>query len=206
MKDKNYDCLRMYGYGQGMMTQAALLLDEMDDAEQFLDRMLRYCYLPRLEGWASPEGIIVHRSGKYYLPVNGYMGQDSHVADSTKAVRILLGVDDNDPVHLRLVPRFPARWTRMSIAGYPVLTGESRQPMSCTYERSAKAQSIRYVFAGAVPHMSVRLGPLPRGAAVRRAAHNGRSVGCVGLRSGDSDWIWVRDIDAGREGELRVEW
>src|SRR5207244_5046601 len=72
MKDRNYDCLRMFGYGQGMMTQAALLLDEMSDAEQFINMMMTYYYLPRLGGWAAPEGIIVHRTGKYYLPVHGY--------------------------------------------------------------------------------------------------------------------------------------
>jgi hypothetical protein len=84
MKDKNYTCLRSYGYGQGMMTQAALLLDEMNDAENFINLLVTHCYLPRLEGWTAPEGIILHKSGEYWVPVNGYLGQDSHLADSQK--------------------------------------------------------------------------------------------------------------------------
>ena len=56
MRDKQYNCLRMYGYGQGMMTQAALLLDQMGDAEKFLSMMVRCCYLPRYAGWAEPGG------------------------------------------------------------------------------------------------------------------------------------------------------
>lgn len=134
MRAKEYDCLRMYGYGQGMMAQAALLLDEMGDATRFLEEPLRHAYLPHLSGWACPEGIITHRSGEYYLPVNGYMGQDSHVADATKALRLMLGVDDNDPGHLRLVPRFPVAWTAPAdravprADGRPAAAGRVRVP------------------------------------------------------------------------------
>ena len=45
------------------MTQAALLLDQMEDAEKFIGKMVQYCYLPRWGKWLSPEGIIVHREG-----------------------------------------------------------------------------------------------------------------------------------------------
>jgi ribosomal protein L11 methylase PrmA len=75
MKDKNYNCLRMYGYGQGIMAQSALLLDEMKDAAEFIKMLLKHCYLPKFARWASPEGIILHKSGKYYLPVNGIWGR-----------------------------------------------------------------------------------------------------------------------------------
>ena len=124
MREKNYDCLRMYGYGQGMMTQAALLLDEMDDATRFMQMLLRHAYLPHLGGWASPEGILTHRSGKYYMAVNGYAGQDAHIADSTKAMRLMLGVDDNNPAHLRIIPRFPASWSHLAIADFPAPDGQ----------------------------------------------------------------------------------
>ena len=120
MKDKNYNCLRMYGYGQGMMTQAALLLDMMADAERFMEMLLHHCYLPKFGRWICPEGIILHESREYYLPVNAYMGQDSHVADSTKAVRLMLGIDDNKPEHLRFIPRFPSSWTFMAVKDFPV--------------------------------------------------------------------------------------
>ncbi len=202
--EPDYNCLRMYGYGQGMMTQAALLLDEMTDAGRFLDLLLRYCYLPSLHGWASPEGIITHRSMKYYLPVNGYMGQDSHVADSTKAVRLILGIDDNDPEHLRLVPRYPSDWTRMAISDYPVLTGTSRQRLAYVYERDGGKHALSYELEHSVDRLSVRFGPFPRGTEVRAASANGKPTEARSLDSGDSAWAWVSTEGAGRAGQLSV--
>lgn len=205
MREKNYDCLRMYGYGQGMMLQSALLLDEMADAEQFLNLMVTYCYLPQLEGWAGPEGIIVHRSGKYYLPVNGYMGQDSHVADSVKALRVMLGVDDNDPRRLRLVPRFPATWRRMAIADYPVLTGTQRQKCRYVYAREAARHTFEYAFENAVLSLRVRLGPLSPGTKVGRARWNNDETPAEVLDSGDSRWVWVATTSAGKAGVVSLE-
>ena len=204
MKDKNYNCLRMYGYGQGMMTQAALLLDEMNDATHFLNMLLTHCYLPRFAGWASPEGIILHKSGKYYLPVNGYMGQDSHLADSTKALRLTLGVDDNKPEHLRLVPRFPASWTRMSITRFPVLTGACRQQMDYEYSRNDNAQEFTFHFDQRPVVFSVRLGPLPARKRVARATLDRKKMDFQEQHSGDSDWVWVKDL-AGQSGKLRID-
>lgn len=203
MRGRNYNCLRMYGYGQGMMTQSALLLDEMADAEQFLNLLVRHCYLPRFGGWICPEGIITHSSGRFYLPVNGYMGQDSHVADSTKALRLLLGVDDNDPSHLRLVPRFPADWIVAAIADYPVLTGDTRQRLAYRLERAAKSWRFTYEFERPVPRWSLRLGPLPVSGGSVTARHNTAEVPCTPIESGDSRWVWIRDL-SGATGEVSL--
>ena len=204
MKDKNYNCVRMYGYGQGMMTQAALLLDEMNDATRFMKVLLTHCYLPEFEGWACPEGIIVHRSGQFYLPVNAYLGQDAHLADATKAVRLMLGIDDNNPEHLRLVPRYPAEWTRMSISRYPVLTGETRQLMEYIYERKFDRQILSFKFERSVEHLSVRFGPLEKDILVTRAYVSGSEVPFEITDSGDGRWVWVRDI-SGIAGNISIE-
>ena len=203
MKAKNYNCLRMYGYGQGMMTQSALLLDEMADASQFLDMLLRYSYLPNLDGWATPEGIITHRSGKYYLAVNGYSGQDAHIADSLKAVRLMLGIDDNDPARFRLIPRFPADWTHASIKEFPVLTGEHRQKFAYTYTRTADTHRLSFEFEQPVKVMDVRLGPLPEKANIVSVTANGVAVIFKELRSGDSRWVWVRNL-SGKTADVVV--
>jgi hypothetical protein len=191
MREKNYNCLRMYGYGQGMMTQAALLLDEMGDATQYLAMLLHHFYLPNLAGWAAPEGIITHRDDRYYLPVNGYSGQDSHIADSTKAVRLMLGVDDNHPEHLRLVPRFPADWTHLAISDYPVLTGGQRQMLQYAYTREANRQQFEFSLERDAGPVAVRLGPLPPGRQVRAASINGEPCTFRPEDSGDSKWVWV---------------
>ncbi len=203
MRDGNYDCLRMYGYGQGMMTQAALLLDEMADAEHFLSMLLRHCYLPHLAGWAGPEGIVVHRSGKYYLPVNGYAGQDSHLADSTKAVRLVLGIDCNDPAHTRLVPRFPSSWTRAEVRGFPVVVGNATGTCDYLLDRTDSVLRFTYAFDTLPGRLSVRLGPLPVDSDVAAAEVSGTSVRVHPFRSGDSRWVWVEDLPVSR-GEVVV--
>jgi hypothetical protein len=206
LKDQNYDYLRMFGYGQGMMTQAALLLDEMEDVTRFVNMMLTHCYLPRLERWTAPEGIVTHRSGNYYLPVNGYMGQDAHVADSTKALRLMLGIDDNHPDHLRLIPRYPTAWTTMSIKEYPVLTGRSRQRMTYRYERLPSGHRFHYEFEQPVVRFSIRLGPVPRGTEGLRASDDhGRAVPLEIVYSGDSRWVWLRN-QGGQSGTVTVNW
>ncbi len=203
MRATDYDCLRMYGYGQGVMAQAALLLDEMGDATRFLEELLRHAYLPHLSGWACPEGIIAHRSGEYYLPVNGYMGQDSHVADATKALRLMLGVDDNDPTHLRLVPRFPAAWTALSIERFPVLTGDQRQHVAYEYRRERESQRFTCRFERDPGRWALRLGPFEPEQEIGRASLNGQAVVARRERSGDSDWAWI-DVDEGPMCQVEV--
>jgi hypothetical protein len=202
MREKNYNCVRMYGYGQGMMTQAALLLDEMEDAGQFLRYLVRHAYLPHLGGWAAPEGIIVHRSGKYYVAVNGYTGQDSHLADSTKAVRLMLGIDDNDPGRLRLIPRFPPDWTPISIRQFPVLTGNQRQKIDYDYARENNRQEFHFRLEREARPVGVRLGPLPAGKRIASAKVNGRIATLREESSGDSRWVWV---ETPRGKDFRIE-
>ncbi len=203
MKDKNYDCLRSYGYGQGMMTQAALLLDEMKDAENFINLMVTHCYLPRLEGWTAPEGIIMHRSGEFWVPVNGYLGQDSHLADSHKALRLMLGIDDNNPDNLRLIPRYPGPWTQMSVSDIPVLTGKKRQKIFYTYLRENKSQQFEFRLERPVSNMSLRLGPIPEGREIMHTALNGRDIEFEKQVSGDSRWVWIKNL-SGRSVKVIV--
>ena len=148
---------------------------------------------------------MVHPSGRYYVSVNGYSGQDSHVADSTKALRIMLGVDDNAADHLRLVPRFPAAWTVMALRRYPVLTGTARQRLCYRYERAADGQTFEYEFERPVDRFSVRLGPIPAGAQITGAAHDQRALPWECVESGDSRWVWLKDL-SGTAGCVTLAW
>ena len=42
-------------------------------------------------------------------------------AEIVKMFRILIGVDDNDPQRLRVMPRLPHGWTEIAVAKYPAL-------------------------------------------------------------------------------------
>ncbi len=175
----------------------------MGDATRFLEELLRHAYLPHLSGWACPEGIIAHHSGRYYLPVNGYMGQDAHVADATKALRLMLGIDDNDPVHLRLVPQFLMAWTALSIEWFPALTGDRRQQGAYEYRRERDHQRFACRFERDPGSWSLRLGPVDPARPVASATVDGRLVKWRCDRSGDSKWVWV-DVPAGERAEVVV--
>jgi hypothetical protein len=205
LKDKNYNCLRMYGYGQGMMTQSALLFDEMNDAENFINVMVDHCYLSHLDGWAAPEGIQLHKSGAYWMPVCGYLGQDSHLADSQKALRIMLGIDDNNPDSLRLVPRYPASWNQMSIRDFPVLADNKRQTITYSYVRDSKGQVFKYGFESPVKKISLRLGPIATRKEVLYVTLNGKKVAFEKLTSGDSRWIWINNF-GGKQGKVKIQY
>lgn len=203
MRDKNYNCLRSYGYGQGMMTQAALLLDEMTDAENFINLMVSHCYLPRLEGWTAPEGMILHRSGEYWVPVNGYLGQDSHLADSQKALRLMFGLDDNNAENLRIIPRYPASWNEMSICNIPVLTGNKRQKIKYTYLREGDKQVFKFELEKPVSNISLRLGPIPVGREIKNATIDGKELSFENQTSGDSRWVWLKNLN-GKTGKVII--
>lgn len=205
MRDKNYNCLRMYGYGQGMMTQSALLMDQMYDAEQFINVMVDHCYLPKMEGWAAPEGIMLHKSGEYWMPICGYLGQDSHLADSQKGLRVMLGVDDNNPDYLRLVPRYPTSWNKMAIKDFPVLIGNEKKTLSYSYNRNAGEEIFEFSLDAPVKRISIRLGPVPNGKEVTEATLNGKKVSFEKLASGDSNWIWVHGLN-GKDGKIVLKY
>ncbi len=201
LKSGNYDFLRAYGYGQGFMLQAALLLDEMKDATKLANLMVTRAYLPHMARWCAPEGILQHPSGKFWMPMNGYAGQDSHLADSVKALRLMLGVDDNRIGELHLVPRYPKEWTRTQISGFPVLTGSKRQHLTYSYERSATEQVFDYSFSDAAASISLRLGPLDPSWTSIEVEHSGKPAICRLVSSGDSRWAWTQ-VPASMTGKV----
>jgi len=204
MRRGDYNFLRMYGYGQGMVLQSALLLDRMDDAAHLLHKLVTHCYLPRMEGFLAPEGIIMHPSDRFYLPVNGYTGQDAHIADSVKAVRLQLGVDDNRPGLLRLVPRFPAAWGHCAIAEYPVLTNEGRGTLQYVLDRTEQTWRMEIAVSAPV-QMELRAGPFTAcpGDTVQVRV-NGTVREAEPFFSGDSWWIWIRSL-TGKDFAVEIE-
>lgn len=203
LKNQNFDFLRAYGYGQGFMLQAALLLDEMRDATKLANLMVTRCYLPHMAGWCAPEGILQHPSGKFWMPMNGYPGQDSHLADSVKALRLMLGVDDNRIGELHIVPRYPKEWTRLQVSSFPVVTEGRRQYLTYSYERSSREQSFNYSFSDTETAFHLRLGPIDPSWTSIEVEHSGGPTAYRVISSGDSTWIWTQVL-ASRAGKVVI--
>ena len=108
------------GYGQGFVTQAALLLDRMKDVTPMLEWTARETYDPQVASFIVPEGVQVDPSGTYVFRT-GDQGNGVQEAEIVKIFRILIGVDDNEPKRLRVMPRMPYGWTEIAVDRYPAL-------------------------------------------------------------------------------------
>jgi hypothetical protein len=110
---------RMIGYDLALVTQAALLLDDVRSA-QLIDALCEGVYSARgPDPWIISEGSVRHESGKMWYR-GGMGGNLVHLAETLKVVRLIAGVDDLTPGTLRLLPRLPVGWTGIEIKDYPI--------------------------------------------------------------------------------------
>jgi hypothetical protein len=116
----------------------------------------------------------------------------------------MLGIDDNDPEHLRIVPRYPEEWNFMSITGYPLLTEEFRHHINYIYKRTNDDQTFEFKFENPVKSFSLRLGPIPQNVNVRSASINNDETVFEIVESGDSKWVWIQNL-RGISGIVRIE-
>jgi hypothetical protein len=119
--EKYYYYTRAYGYGQAFITEAALLLDEIEDAEKLLETASKYMYCKREHPWLCAEGSIAHESGKYWYRHNG-IGNEIQVASMIRVFRIMIGIDDTDPKRLLIAPRIPKNFMPASVERYPIIS------------------------------------------------------------------------------------
>ena len=108
------------GYGQGFVTQAALLLDRMKDVTPMLDWTARETYDAEIHSFVVPEGVQVDPTGRYVFRT-GDQGNGVQEAEIVKIFRLLIGVDDNQPQRLRIMPRLPYGWSEVAVSKYPAL-------------------------------------------------------------------------------------
>ncbi len=189
------------GYGQGFVTQAALLLDRMRDATTMLNWFAKTIYYPGYKPYITPEGCQVQRHGLYWHRT-GDLGNGVQEGETVKTLRLVIGVDDSHPGHSQLIPRLPIGWTEIHIGNYPLLTTADngrRVLRHISYDLQRHGNKLTLVFKSAKPvaMMSVRLGPFAN--STIRAEVDGHSVASARLRvrqSGDSYWVWLPTMRA----------
>ena len=181
------------GYGQGFVTQAALLLDRMKDVTPMLNWTAREVYDPEIKSFVVPEGAQIDPTGRFLFRT-GDQGNGVQEAEIVKVFRILIGVDDTQPRRLRIMPRLPYDWSEMSAEKYPALV-----------ERDGKLETVllRYDLQRATGHMSLeisadrqlgpvamRLGPFEKRPEKSDVLVNGKTPEESSVeQSGDSWWV-----------------
>jgi hypothetical protein len=182
------------GYGQGFVTQSALLLDRMKDATQMLDWTAKQIYDPRFGCYIVPEGCQIDpTSGRFWFRT-GDLGNGVQEAEIMKALRIMIGVDDTQPDRLQFYPRMPYDWNEMAVEKYPVLFEHSRK-MEAAFlryklERSTEGMSLEIAADKDLGPVVMRLGPFEKQPEASDIQVNGQNpTGALVEHSGDSWWV-----------------
>lgn len=168
----SYAAGRQMGYGQGYLTQTAILLDQAEDMQGCLEQSAAFCYHHTDHPYIVPEGVIMHPSGRFWFR-NGDLSNSVQQAEIAKTARLLLGVDMmSDADRLHLVPRLPANWSevgadRIAIDLPKLGTDGIHTSAHLSYRRRDQGYELVWKSDMAVPLGTVRLGPFPLKAQIR---------------------------------------
>jgi hypothetical protein len=180
------------GYGQGFVTQSALLLDKMQDAATMLNWVAKEIYDPRFDSFIVPEGVQVDPTGRYWFRA-GDLGNGVQEAEIIKTLRLVIGMDDTQPDRLRFFPRMPLGWTEMSVDRYPFLCeqGGKMQTALLRYklERSGNRMKLHISSTKDIGPIAMRLGPFAKQPGRSSIVVNGIHPEYSAEQSGDSWWV-----------------
>lgn len=154
---------RQMGYGQGYLTQIAILLDEYDDFSSCMDWVASFCYHHTDNNYIVPEGVIKHPSNRFWFR-NGDLGNAVQQGEIIKCMRLIIGLDDLDlSKGLNVIPRIPKNWSCIFVEDYPINCKDDNNHIqmlvSMKYERINKG--FRFAFNSQKPLFinSIRVGP-----------------------------------------------
>ena len=160
----SYDSGRQMGYGQGYITETAILLDDFIDMKGYLEEAAAMCYHHSDYNYIVPEGVIMHPSGKFWFR-NSDLGNNVQQAEIVKAGRLLIGLDDLNPEKgLNIIPRLPASWMTIDVQKYPVIATDNkgnsiRTNVNYQYKRIKNGFEFSLETADAIRFGKLRLGP-----------------------------------------------
>lgn len=181
------------GYGQGLVTQAALLLDRMHDATTMLDWAAKEIYVPRFGSFITPEACDIDPTGRYIYRISD-LGNGVQEAEIVKMLRLVIGVDDTQPNLVRFYPRMPYDWKEISVTKYPVLferAGETETAfLQYKLKRFDDGMNLEIEADKVLGPVAVRLGPFNKRPDMAKIHVNGERVSnAVAEQSGDSWWV-----------------
>ncbi len=192
------------GYDHSMLTQNALLSDNMSDAAALLENLCRLSYSPRLpEPYMVPEGISVDRENGI-IRRQGDLGNLVQQAEALKCYAIAAGVSPVLGSTLKLMPRLPESWSIFA-KDVPVGgDGSGYIDYIVTYPAEG-AQIAQFMLKDTkgIDSVKLRLGPFPKDTLFASAKLDDAFVPCEIVISGDSVWAWV-DCGAPSAQERRV--
>jgi hypothetical protein len=160
----SYSSGRQMGYGQGYITETAILLDEPVDMKGYVEQAAAFCYHHSDYNYIVPEGVIMHPSERYWFR-NSDLGNGVQQGEIVKAARLLVGLDDLDPeTGLTVIPRLPDTWNGIEVQNYPVVATDLqgkylRTKIKYNLDRIENGYKFQLETADAIRMGKLRLGP-----------------------------------------------
>lgn len=181
------------GYGQGYVTQAALLLDRMRDATTMLNWTAKVIYDPRFGSFITPEACDIDPTGRYWYRI-GDLGNGVQEAEIVKMLRLVIGVDDTKPDRLQFYPRVPYDWNEIAVTKYPVLFEKSGEPKTALLKYKLKrfddGMKLEISADEPIGPVAMRLGPFNQKPDISKIRVNGEPTPDAQTgHSGDSWWV-----------------
>ena len=193
------------GYGQGFVTQSALLLDRMQDVTPMLNWIAKGIYDPKYGSFIVPEGVQMDPTGRFWYRA-GDLGNGVQEAEIIKTLRLVIGVDDTQPDRLRFFPRMPYGWSKIAVEKYPVLFKHSGKMETAfiryRLERSSDKMNLEIASDQELGALAMRLGPFRKQPGVSSVRVNGKYQKITAEQSGDSWWARFTTIVAPVSGDF----
>lgn len=192
-----------FGYGQGLVGQAALLLDRMHDAGTILDWAAKQIYNPHYDSFIAPEADDIDPTGRYWYRM-GDLGNGVQEAELVKMLRLVIGVDDTHPNRLRFYPRMPYKWNEIAIDKYPVLFENSGKNettfLHYKLQRTNGGMKLTIAADRDLGLVAMRLGPFEKEPELSKIHINGQTPPAPKIeQSGDSWWVrFTENIGPGK--------
>jgi len=163
----SYAAGRQMGYGQGYLTETAILLDEYEDMAGCMEMAAYFCYHHTDFNWIVPEGVIMHPSGRFWFR-NCDLGNAVQQGEIVKCGRLLIGLDNNlRDEGMNLVPRLPDGWDIMEVQDYKVYcmtrTDNKLVSVNLNYKRTGSGWELNFNADDDIKIGNVRLGPFSAG-------------------------------------------
>lgn len=183
------------GYGQGYLTESALLMDNMSDATKMVEWTAKICFAPRLQHpYRVPEGSVVDGDGSIWRRW-GDLGNLYQLGEVEYTIQVILGIDDINPRRLVLMPRMPLDWNSIRVVDWPVRTFSKDKSQLCDVSVTERKEGNEYRIVlqsnKAIDHGRVRIGPFDISSRSVSVMRNGKQVRGTFFVSGDSKWVWV---------------
>ncbi len=179
------------GYDHSMITQNALLLDQMQDASKLMESLCKLSYAPRLpEPYLIPEGLSVDVQ-KGVLRRQGDLGNLVQLAEAMKCYLITAGISPLRDNTLKIMPRLPEGWN-LELTDFSVQNGGMKVCVKTAYPKNGRqSATVTAEGAAAAVQLRFRFGPFPLDLEKAEVCLNGKTQTAALFVSGDSRWAWV---------------